>query len=60
MLEQVGKKRGCMQRGGTVDLERASEVLLQDFRSGKLGRISLEFPEDWREETTDASSRDDR
>ncbi len=50
LLEQVGRKRGCMQRGGTVDLERAAEALLRDFRTGKLGRISLERPEDWEKE----------
>ncbi len=58
LLEQVGRKRGCMQRGGTVDLERAAEVLLRDFRTGKLGRISLERPEDWEKEQADASTRD--
>ena len=41
LLEIIGQKRGCLKKGG-VDLERASAVLLKDFRSGKLGRISLE------------------
>lgn len=42
LLERVGKKRGCMVKGGEVDLERASKILLTDFRAGKLGKIYLE------------------
>ena len=41
LLEIIGQKRGCLKKGG-VDFERASAMLLKDFRSGKLGRISLE------------------
>jgi len=44
LVEAVGKKRGCL-RGGALDLEKAAMVLLTDFRSGALGRISLETPE---------------
>lgn len=47
LLEAIGEKRGCLVSGGIVDLEKAADVLLRDLRSGKLGRISLEFPEDW-------------
>ena len=42
ILEQIGKKRGCMIKGGEIDLERASKVLITEFRAGKLGKISLE------------------
>ena len=42
LLERIGKKRGCMIKGGEVDLERASKILLTDFRAGKLGKICLE------------------
>ena len=42
VLEQIGKKRGCVIRGGEIDLERASKILLTDFRAGKLGKICLE------------------
>lgn len=45
LLEAVGRKRGCLGPGGAVDLRQASEVLLHDFRSGALGRISLEKPD---------------
>lgn len=42
LLERVGKKRGCMIKGGEVDTERAAKILLTDFRAGKLGKICLE------------------
>ena len=45
VLEAIGGKRGCLRRGG-VDFTKASELLLNDLRSGKLGRISLETPDD--------------
>jgi len=44
VLEQIGRKRGCLISGGRVDLEKASGVLLRDLRAGKLGRITLEEP----------------
>ncbi|MFN3884794.1 MAG: ribosome biogenesis GTPase YlqF [Rhodocyclaceae bacterium] len=44
IVEAVGRKRGCL-RGGQIDLEKAALILLTDFRSGVLGRISLETPE---------------
>lgn len=42
MLEAVGKKRGCMQKGGETDTLRASELVLDDFRGGRIGRITLD------------------
>lgn len=42
VLEQIGKKRGCMIKGGEVDLERVAKILLTEFRAGKLGKICLE------------------
>ena len=47
VLEAVARKRGCLikGRGGEPDLEKASMILLQDYRDGTLGRISLETPE---------------
>jgi ribosome biogenesis GTPase A len=46
VVEAVAKKRGCLRqgRGGELDLEKAANILLTDFRSGALGRISLETP----------------
>jgi len=48
VLERIGRKRGCLVSGGRVDLEKASGVLLRDLRAGKLGRITLEEPDEFR------------
>jgi ribosome biogenesis GTPase A len=45
LIEAVAKRRGCLIKGGGLDLEKASLILLDDYRSGTLGRISLETPE---------------
>ena len=44
MLETAGRKRGFLVSGGEVDTERMARVLLDEFRGGKLGRITLERP----------------
>ncbi len=44
LLELIGKKRGCIVSGGSVDMLRTSNLVLDDFRSGKIGNISLEQP----------------
>lgn len=44
LLELVGRKRGMLQSGGVVNTERAAIMLLDEFRGGKLGRITLEKP----------------
>ena len=46
VIEAIAKKRGCLLkgRGGEPDLEKAAMILLTEYRSGKLGRISLETP----------------
>lgn len=46
MLEQIARERGCLQKGGIPDLSKAASILLDDFRSGRLGRITLELPEE--------------
>ena len=46
LLEAAGRKRGFLISGGEVDLERMARVLLEEYRSGKLGRFTLEIPED--------------
>jgi ribosome biogenesis GTPase A len=45
VVEGVAKKRALRLKGGDLDLEKAAHTLLQDYRSGALGRISLETPE---------------
>jgi ribosome biogenesis GTPase A len=44
LLELVGRKRGFLISGGEVDTERAAGILLEEFRSGKIGRITLDVP----------------
>ena len=46
MLIAVGKKRGMMIKGGEVDTERAAIMLLDEYRGGKLGNLTLEYPEE--------------
>jgi len=45
VIEGVAERRGYRLRGGGVDLEKAAHTLLQDYRTGVLGRISLETPD---------------
>jgi ribosome biogenesis GTPase A len=45
LLEAVARRRGCLMKGGGLDLEKASRLLLDDFRCGALGQISLETPQ---------------
>ena len=45
LLEAAGRKRGFLISGGEIDLERMSKVLLEEYRSCKLGRFTLESPE---------------
>lgn len=46
LLESIGRKRGFLIRGGETDTERAANTLMDEYRSGKLGRLTLERPED--------------
>lgn len=45
ILEEIAGCRGCILKGGTPDLKKAADILTDDFRSGRLGRITLERPE---------------
>ncbi|MFN8769447.1 MAG: ribosome biogenesis GTPase YlqF [Neisseriaceae bacterium] len=47
LLNQIGKKRGCILSGGIIDIQKTSEIIIQDFREGRIGTISLETPELW-------------
>ncbi len=51
LMLEIGRKRGCLMSGGKIDKERVSSLLLNDFRSGELGRLSLERVEDIKEST---------
>lgn len=47
MLEDIARVRGCILKGEEPDLKKAASILLDDFRGGKLGRITIEHPADW-------------
>ncbi len=44
ILEQVGVKRGCLKKGSIIDIDKAADIIIDEFRAGKLGKISLERP----------------
>jgi ribosome biogenesis GTPase A len=44
LLEIIGKKRGCIISGGEIDIYRASGIVLDEFRGGKIGKVTLELP----------------
>lgn len=46
LLEEIGRRRGCMISGGFINYDKASELVIRELRGGKLGRISLERPKD--------------
>lgn len=45
LLKEIGKRRGCLAKGGIVNLEKSGRLLIQDIRDGRLGGITWEFPE---------------
>jgi ribosome biogenesis GTPase A len=47
LLEAAGRKRGCIISGGEIDYSRISAIVLDEFRGGKIGRISLEKPNEF-------------
>ena len=44
LLEHIGARRGCIGRGGMLDLQKVSEVFLRELRAGSVGRFTLEWP----------------
>lgn len=46
-LRNIAKSRHCLVRGNELDTDKAAKLLLDDFRNGRLGKITLEFPEDY-------------
>jgi ribosome biogenesis GTPase A len=49
LLEAIGRKRGALQTGKGVNLQKAAEIVIYDFRAAALGRITLETPEEFAE-----------
>ena len=46
LLEKIAKIRGCLLKGQELDTEKAARLVMDDFRSGRLGQISIERPEE--------------
>ncbi len=44
-FQEIGRQRGCLRGGGTVELDKVSKIFLGELRSGQLGRLSFETPE---------------
>ena len=42
LLKEIGRRRGCLRAGGRIDDEKAQQIVLTDFRSGRLGRVTLD------------------
>jgi len=47
LLELIGRKRGTVLSGGRVNLQKAAEIVMHEFRGGQLGRVTLETPEEF-------------
>ena len=45
-LEEIARVRRCLGKNASLDIKKASMILMDDFRSGKIGRITLELPEE--------------
>lgn len=58
LLDAIGVKRGCMRKGGVVDLEKAGSILITELRAGNLGPITLETPEMVSQELIDAKAEE--
>ena len=46
VLRRIAESRHCLVRGSELDVEKAAAILLDDFRNGRLGRLTLELPEE--------------
>ncbi len=44
---KAGEEIGCLLRGSELDTAKAAMMVVDDFRNGRLGKITLEFPEDY-------------
>lgn len=58
LLEAIGRQRGALQGGQRVNLQKAAEIAIYDFRSGVLGRMTLETPEEFAQWLAAGQKRD--
>ncbi len=54
IIEEIGRRRGCLVAGGTVDMEKAYKLILKEYREGKIGAISLDHLQDMDDEGDEA------
>lgn len=47
ILEEIARMRGCLMKGNQTDIDKAGKILLEDFRALRLGRLSLEVPDEY-------------
>ena len=47
LLERIGQRRGAVRAGGKLDWQKAAEVVINDFRAGHIGRLTLETPKEF-------------
>ena len=59
LLEKIARKRGAVMSGGKLNMQKASEIVLTDFRSGTLGRMSLETPAEFEGWLADAAVKEE-
>ena len=59
LLSEIGRKRGAMLGGGRVNLQKAAEILIYEFRQGVLGQITLETPEEFAQWCARAEAADE-
>jgi len=58
LLEAIGRQRAAMRAGGEVDCQKTAELVLRDFRSAALGRVTLETPQEFTGWQAQAKARD--
>jgi len=58
LLDAIGIRRGCMRKGGVVDLEKAGTILITELRAGNLGPVTLETPDMVSQEQIDAKAEE--
>jgi ribosome biogenesis GTPase A len=46
LLDEIGKRRGGLQKGGKTNVQKVAGIILNDLRTGKIGRITFELPQD--------------
>lgn len=59
LLNIIGRKRGCILPGNKIDRQKVSELIIQDFRDGRIGLISLETPILWQKWISEAQDESD-